>query len=139
MISHYHMGRIQIVDTILQKDGKILMLVRAFNPGKGKLDLLGGFVDKGETIEEAAIREAKEESGFDVKLRSKLGSFDYFDREEKTANVFIGDIVGGEIKNSIEGNLTWKDPKKIKPEHLAFPQLHLKVLQCYLQKGLCDH
>ncbi|MDP7115757.1 MAG: NUDIX domain-containing protein [Candidatus Woesearchaeota archaeon] len=129
------MDRVQIVDTILEKDGKVLMLIRKFDPGKGKLDLLGGFVDKGETIEEAAIREAKEESGLNVKLIGKLGTFDYLDREEKTANVFIGDVISGEVKNSIEGDLIWKDPKEVKSEHLAFPQLHLKVLQQYLQKG----
>jgi ADP-ribose pyrophosphatase YjhB (NUDIX family) len=81
-----NMARVQIVDTIIEKDKKILMIRWNFEPGKNKLDLPRGYVDRGETIEEAAIREAKEESGFDVELIEKLGTFDFFEREEKTKN-----------------------------------------------------
>lgn len=128
------MKRKQIVDTILEKDGKILMLIRNFEPGKGKLDLIGGFVDEGESIEGAAKRETKEESGFEVELIDKLGSFDYFEREEKTGNIFIGKIISGELKNSVEGSPIWKDPKYIKENDLAFPQLHLQVLKKFLER-----
>ncbi|MBU1891037.1 NUDIX hydrolase [Patescibacteria group bacterium] len=115
---------------ILEKEGKILMLKRNDEP-KGKLDLLGGFVDEGETIEEAAVREAKEESGFDVKIIKKLGQFDYFDREEKTMHIFIGEIVGGELKASKEGAPVWTDPSTITADDLAFPQVHVEVIKQY--------
>lgn len=40
---------------------------RAKEPAKGTLDLPGGFVDMGETVEQGMLREIKEETGLDVK------------------------------------------------------------------------
>ena len=56
-------NRIAIVDTIIERDGKILMVKRNYHP-VGKLDFPGGFVEAGETIEQAAIRESKEKTRF---------------------------------------------------------------------------
>lgn len=47
----------------LTKDNDILMTVRGFDPGKGRLDLVGGFIEPDETAEEAAVREITEELG----------------------------------------------------------------------------
>lgn len=128
------MKRKQIVDTIIEQDGKILMLRRGFEPGKGKLDFLGGVVDEGEIIEQAARREAKEESGFDVELVEKLGEFDFFEREEKTTHVFIGKIVSGRLRASVEGEPIWVDAASIKEEELAFPQFQVAVLAAWKKR-----
>ena len=123
------MLRIPIVDTIVQDDaGKVLMLRRAHWP-EGKLDFLGGFVDEGEEIEAAAIREVREESGLKVKLVQKLGVYDYTDRGEKRLHVFKGEVTGGSLKNSNEGTPEWIDLTTISESDLAFPQVHLKVIQ----------
>ena len=58
------------VDIIIHKNGKILLIKRK-NPPFGWA-LPGGFVDEGETVEQAAIREAKEETGLDVQLETLL-------------------------------------------------------------------
>lgn len=52
---------------IFNESGKILCLQREKEPGKGLLALPGGFVDIGESIEEAAHREVKEETGVEIK------------------------------------------------------------------------
>jgi ADP-ribose pyrophosphatase YjhB (NUDIX family) len=54
------------VDLIIEYNGGILLIKRK-NPPKGWA-LPGGFVDYGESLEAAAVREAKEETGLDVEL-----------------------------------------------------------------------
>ena len=63
------------VAAILQYDQKVIMIKRAKDPGKGKLDLPGGFVDPKESAEEAIKREIKEELGIDLRELRYLGSY----------------------------------------------------------------
>ncbi len=51
---------------IVNDDDEMLVVRRAKEPAKGTLDLPGGFVDMGETVEEGMRREIKEETGLDV-------------------------------------------------------------------------
>ena len=56
-------------------DDKIIMIRRGKEPGRGKLDLPGGFVDANETLEESLEREVKEELGLQIRDPSYLSSF----------------------------------------------------------------
>jgi ADP-ribose pyrophosphatase YjhB (NUDIX family) len=57
------------------KDKNSLVLARrAHDPGKGKLDFVGGFLDAGEDFETAAYRELKEETGLE---KEDVGQLDY--------------------------------------------------------------
>ena len=53
----------------------VLYGVRSRDPGKGRLDLPGGFVEVGETAEQAALREIKEELGIDITITAFLGTY----------------------------------------------------------------
>jgi len=55
------------VDTIIEVDSGGVILIKRKNPPEGWA-IPGGFVDYGETLEEAAVREAKEETNLDVEL-----------------------------------------------------------------------
>lgn len=55
-------------------EGKLMLVTRGIEPDYGKLDLPGGFVDPGETVEQAVYRELKEELGLKVKSLRYLGS-----------------------------------------------------------------
>ena len=57
------------------KDGKVLLGIRKNDPYKGSFDIIGGFVEAHEHPEDAAIREAKEETGLDIKITSQLGIY----------------------------------------------------------------
>ena len=61
--------------TILECDGKIVLIRRKQEPGKGMLDLPGGFTDPDETAEDGAKREIKEELKIDVGPLRYLGSY----------------------------------------------------------------
>ena len=63
------------VAAILESDNKIVLIKRAKEPGKGKLDLPGGFVDPKESAEEAVKREIKEELKIDIREPKYLGSY----------------------------------------------------------------
>ena len=56
-------------------DGEIVLLRRGFDPGKDLWTFPGGFVDLGETVEEAARREAREEIEADVELGELVGVY----------------------------------------------------------------
>jgi len=111
-----------VAGVVIKQDNKYL-LVQENSPG-GKIHELWNFpagkVDEGETIEEAAIREAKEESGYEVELINKL---DIFQAHAQTPpkHVYEAQIIGGELawpKDEIlnAGWFTLEEIKNIKDQ-----------------------
>lgn len=64
-----------VAGILTDADGRVLFLRRQKDPGKGKLGLPGGFVDAGESAEDALKREAFEEMNLRVKRMEYLASF----------------------------------------------------------------
>jgi 8-oxo-dGTP diphosphatase len=54
--------------TTIFKDGKLLLVRRAHDPGRGRWSLPGGRVEHGETLEEAVNREVSEETGIEIDI-----------------------------------------------------------------------
>jgi len=69
------------VDIIIEIQGRIVLIKRK-NPPFGWA-LPGGFVDYGESLEHAALREAKEETSLDVEIVSQLGAYSDPDRDPR--------------------------------------------------------
>lgn len=83
------------VDVVVRIDGKIVLIERVNEP-KGWA-LPGGFIDYGETVEHAAVREVKEETGLDVTLDGLLGVYSDPERDPRQHNmsvVYVGTAQG---------------------------------------------
>jgi 8-oxo-dGTP diphosphatase len=87
---------IPTVDTIIQKDSQILLVKRKKEAFKGLFALPGGFVNEGERVEDAAKREAKEETSLDIELVDILGVYSEPNRDPRghiMSTVFVGKII----------------------------------------------
>ncbi len=60
---------------VVERAGLVLMLRRAVETGYGLWSLPGGYVDRGEVVEEAAAREVREETGLQVEIGGLVGLF----------------------------------------------------------------
>ncbi|MBL8538470.1 MAG: NUDIX hydrolase [Hyphomonadaceae bacterium] len=60
---------------VFDRAGRLLLIKRAHPPFKGKYALPGGFVDVGETVEAAALRELKEETGIEGRIARLIGVY----------------------------------------------------------------
>ncbi len=82
---------------IKNDEGKYLLVQEAQPKVYGLWNLPAGHVDKGESIEAAAVRETKEESGLDVDLVEKIGVW-HSKVEEPIRHAFIAKVTGGKLK-----------------------------------------
>ena len=121
------------VDPLIVKDNKIILLKRAIYPFKGMLEFPGGMVEYGETIEHAVVREAKEETGLNVRIKDILGVYSEKSRDPRFHAItiaFITEPISGKLKNSFEGKVGWYNISKIKLRELGFD--HAKILRDYI-------
>jgi len=84
--------------TVVFNDQGEVLLIKG--PRRG-WEMPGGQVEEGESLKEAAIREAKEESGFDIEINKFCGVFQNVDRSICTT-LFLGKAIGGELSTSSE-------------------------------------
>lgn len=112
------------VDTIIVKDGQVVLIKRLNNPYMDHWAIPGGFVEYGEKVEDAAVREAKEETGLDIELTKLVGVYSDPNRDPRGHTVtvaFTAKIIGGSLKSDSDA----KDAKfieinKLKNLNLAF-------------------
>ena len=113
------------VGTIIRSDdGRIVLVRRAIEPGYGKWVYPGGYVDRGELVQDAAVREAREESGLEVRLGRLINVYSYPGRAPVVI-VYEAAIVGGRLcadDECLDARLF--EPDEIPWDDLAFPSTH---------------
>ena len=91
------------VDAIIPYEGKIVLIKRKNEPFKDRYALPGGIVEYGEKVEDALVREVKEETGLDVEIYRLVGVYSDPDRDPRGHFVsvcFVAIPKGGELKAS---------------------------------------
>jgi NAD+ diphosphatase len=126
-------------------DGRVLFIRRGREPGLGKLAPPGGFIDIGETAEEAAHREIREEVGLSIDSLHYLGSWpNRYPNRDYIVNVldfFFHAKATSDLVVAQEGEVAaheWLDPLQVMAEDLAFTSMQAahRAFQAWLgQKG----
>jgi ADP-ribose pyrophosphatase YjhB (NUDIX family) len=118
------------VGAILEFDGKIVLIRRGKEPGKGKLDLPGGFVDPKETAEEAIRREIREELGIDIGTLKYFGSgpnlYEYEGVAYHTCDLFFYsriDSVPTNLDRAEVQELVLMESREVPLGEIAFPSV----------------
>lgn len=109
------------VGTIIHDEaGQIVLVKRAIEPGYGKWVFPGGYVDRGEEVRLAAMREAREEAGLDVRLDRLVGIYSYAGTIPIII-VWAATVVGGELAVDDENSeARWFAADAIPWDDLAF-------------------
>jgi len=110
-----------VAGTIFTLEGRIVLLRRDVEPALGKWVFPGGYVDRGESVTEAALRETREESNLEVELRALLDVYSY-PGSPNVIVVYAADVIGGELQagdESLEAETF--SLSDIPWEELAFP------------------
>jgi len=125
-------------DVVILYHGGVVLVKRKHEPFKDHYALPGGFVEYGETVEEAAVREAREETGLDVKLLRLVGVYSDPKRDPRGHTVTTAFLaVGfGELKAGDDAKEVTVVPlDEIENVKLAFD--HSKILRDALHLGGC--
>lgn len=113
-----------VVGSVVMHDGKFLLCRRAIEPRRGFWTLPAGYMEQGETTEEGARREAREEANAEIALRDVLAIYS-IPRIAQVQIMYRADLERPEFsagEESLEVALFhWDD---IPWEELAFPSVH---------------
>ncbi len=117
-----------MVDTVVPSgEGEVLLIRRASDPYEGQWALPGGFVEVGETLEDAASREAEEETGLKVEIVRLVGVYSDPDRDPRGHNVscaYLARVREGEPSAATDAaEVSFLDPSTVE---LAFD--HEKII-----------
>lgn len=120
------------VDAIIEIDGGIILIKRKDPPPGWAIP--GGFVDYGETLEDAVIREAREETGLDINLVRQLHTYSDPKRDPRhhtVSTIFLATASGNPVAadDALEVKIFTRDNL---PEEIAFD--HRKILEDYFEE-----
>jgi 8-oxo-dGTP diphosphatase len=122
------------VDIIIFFDNKLILIRREKEPFKDRFAIPGGFVEYGETVDNAALREAKEETGLEVKELTLFGVYSNPDRDPRghTISIVFYGVGKGIPKAGDDAKDLFLFGLEEIPANLAFD--HNMILQDFLEK-----
>ncbi len=105
------------VDGLVAQDGKLVAVIRRNPPFQGMPALPGGFVELGETVEAAVVREVREETGLETRIVRLVGVYSDPRRDPRGHTVtaaYALERTGGELRAASDARAI----VLLDPEHL---------------------
>lgn len=142
-----YMKRVDVAYVLLfDEQGENILMVKNKGEKSSYYTLPGGAVEQGETLEQAAIREVKEETGLEVEIDGIFSVSEAFFEERGHHAIFFtftGQIIGGEINISIPDEIeeiTWMEPQIVE-DYIYIPceLIKSKPSVPYLLRGTVLH
>ncbi|NWF96908.1 MAG: NUDIX hydrolase [Candidatus Thorarchaeota archaeon] len=135
-----HRNPTPTVDIAITDGKRILLVRRGIEPFKGRWVLPGGHVELGETVEDAAVREALEETGVKTQIIGLLGVYSAPDRDPRGHYItvtFVARPTEGEARGGDDAQeAQWRELGSLQSDELAFD--HGLMIQD-LRTWLGDH
>ena len=123
---------------IADEENRVVLVRRAIEPGYGKWVFPGGYVDRGEEVQAAAVREAREETGLDVRLDRLINIYSYAGRIPVIV-VYSATMIGGCLACDEEGlEARFFDKEAIPWDELAFRSTHEALLEFFTRLVIRD-
>ena len=121
---------------LIEDDGHVLLIRRAVAPRAGYWALPAGYMEADETAEEAAVREAWEETGLEIALDALLNVYSFEDAAHQRGVLILyrAHVVGGELRPGDDAeDARWFAPHELPPdEEIAF-STHRHALREWLR------
>jgi mutator protein MutT len=131
----FYLSQKVVAGTIPTEAGRILLTRRAIHPAHGKWTFPGGYVDWGEPVDAAAVRETQEETGLVVDLGALVGVYSY-PATPVVIVVYEARVTGGSLARCPENDrVEWVAPEEIPWEELAFPSTRAALRDFLAARG----
>ncbi|MFX0068293.1 MAG: NUDIX hydrolase [Promethearchaeota archaeon] len=125
------------VAALIVDQGRVLLVKRKYDPGKGLWSLPGGLINLGEKIEDALVREVQEETGLKVEVSNLLSIIDRI-REDKAGRIIYHYIIICYLAHSKEGKLKAssdaEDVRWLRPEEIGKLPM-TRILEHFIKKA----
>ncbi|OGC79393.1 MAG: hypothetical protein A2145_02665 [candidate division Zixibacteria bacterium RBG_16_40_9] len=130
----YYQNPVPGAAVLIEKEGKILLVQRKFNPFALDWSLPSGFIEYNETAQECATRETKEETGLKIKINQLFNIYLAQDdpRTHVILMVYLANIIQGKLKAGDDAKeVQFFSPSEI-PSNMAFTA-HKMALKEYFE------